>query len=127
MTMKNKYAKRSKISEKKFREILRYFALDLNASQITKRATLNRNTVNRYLIQIRIKIAEPCQPASPLNGEVEIDESYFGARRIIRVEEAEEPLEKQSFWVSSNETERSTLKSSQIAGEPLCKRLSGDA
>jgi len=82
MTIKNKYANRSKISEKKFREILRYFALDLNASQITILTGLNRNTVNRYLKEIRIKIAEHCQRSSPFKGEVEIDESYFGARRV---------------------------------------------
>jgi transposase len=82
MTIKNSYSKRSKISEKKFREILRYFTLDLNASQITKLTGLNRNTVNRYLKEIRKNIAKHCQQSSPFIGEVEIDESYFGARRI---------------------------------------------
>jgi len=82
MTIKNKYSKRAKISYKKFREILRYFVLDLNASQIAKLAGLNRNTVNRYLKEIRIRIAKHCQQSSPFHGEVEVDESYFGARRI---------------------------------------------
>ena len=82
MTIKNKYAKRSKISEHKFRQILRYFSLDLNASQITKLTGLNRNTVNRYLKEIRIRITEHCNQSSPFTGEVEIDESYFGAHRV---------------------------------------------
>ena len=82
MTIKNKYSKRYKISEKKFREILRYFSIDLNASQITELSNLNRNTINRYLKEIRIKIANHCQEQSPFRGEVEIDESYFGARRV---------------------------------------------
>jgi len=82
MTIKNKYSKRSKISEKKFREILRYFSIDLNASQITELSNLNRNTINRYLKEIRIKIANHCQEQSPFRGEVEVDESYFGARRV---------------------------------------------
>lgn len=82
MTIKNKYSKRSKISEKKFREILRYFSIDLNASQITELSNLNRNTINRYLKEIRIKIANHCQEQSPFRGEFEIDESYFGARRV---------------------------------------------
>ncbi|MBT7872622.1 MAG: IS1595 family transposase, partial [Candidatus Marinimicrobia bacterium] len=43
---------------------------------------LNRNTVNRYLKAIRIRIAELCEIESPLSGEVEIDESYFGAKRV---------------------------------------------
>ena len=33
MTMKNKYAKRSRISEGKVRELVRYFAADLTALQ----------------------------------------------------------------------------------------------
>jgi transposase len=82
MTSKNKYIRRSKISEKKFREFLRLFAVDLDASQIANIAGLNRNTVNRYLKEVREKIAEYCKQSSPLSGEVEIDESYFGARRI---------------------------------------------
>jgi transposase-like protein len=82
MTVKNKYVNRSKISEKKFREIIRLFSLDLDALQIASITDLNRNTVNRYLKEIRRKIVEYCKQSSPLCGEVEIDESYFGARRI---------------------------------------------
>ena len=36
ISMKNKYYKRSHISEAKFREILRLLALDLTATQITE-------------------------------------------------------------------------------------------
>jgi transposase len=82
MTVKNRYVNRSKISEKKFRELLRFFALDLDASQIAHITGLNRNTVNRYGKEIRFKIAAYCKQSSPLSGEVEIDESYLGARRI---------------------------------------------
>lgn len=41
---------------------------------------LNRNTVNRYLPLIRHAV-EHCERESPFSGEVELDESYFGARR----------------------------------------------
>lgn len=82
MTLKNKYANRSKISEKKIRHIVKLFSLDLNASQITKISGLNRNTINRYLTEIRKRIADYCDRQSPFSGEVEVDESYFGARRI---------------------------------------------
>lgn len=47
--MKNKYAIRSKISEAKIRQIVRLFAVDLDALQIAQIAGVNRNTVNRYL------------------------------------------------------------------------------
>ncbi|GAA5783800.1 IS1595 family transposase [Chitiniphilus shinanonensis] len=82
MTNKNKYIRRSKISEAKFRELVRYFALDLDAPQIAMLSGLNRNTVNRYLNGIRLRIAQTCEQESPLSGEVEVDESFFGARRV---------------------------------------------
>ena len=79
--MKNKYANRSKISASKIRQLLKHFALDLDAQRIAVLCNLNRNTVNRYLNMIRIKIAEFCEQNSPFRGEIEVDESYFGARR----------------------------------------------
>ena len=78
----NKYFYRSRISEHKFRQLVQLFALDLNASQIAKLAHLNRNTVNRYLKEMRIKIAEFCERESPFGGVIEVDESFFGARRV---------------------------------------------
>ena len=82
MTRVNKYAFHSKISEKKIRELIRLFALDLNALQIAELTGLNRNTVNRYLKAIRKRIATFSEQESPFSGEVEVDESYFGARRV---------------------------------------------
>lgn len=80
-TMKNKYANRSRISESKIRQLLKHFALDLDAQRIAVLCNLNRNTVNRYLNMIRIRISEFCEQNSPFRGEIEVDESYFGARR----------------------------------------------
>jgi transposase-like protein len=80
--MKNKYVKRSKISEAKFRELIRLFSLDLDAENISLLTHLNRNTVNRYLYLIRKRIAFFCEEESPFHGEVEVDESYFGGKRI---------------------------------------------
>lgn len=82
MAMKNRYAIRSRISEAQFRQIVRLFALDLDATQITALTSLNRNTVNRYLQGIRQRIAEYCEAQSPFAGEIEVDESYFGAKRV---------------------------------------------
>lgn len=80
--MKNKYLKRSKISSKKYREIVRLFCQDLNATQIARLTGVSRKTVNRLLMDIRVRIANYCQLQSPLVGEIEIDESYFGPKRI---------------------------------------------
>ena len=56
MTVKNKYANRSKISEAKIQQIVKIFSLDLNTSQIDEIVGLNRNTINRYLSEIRARI-----------------------------------------------------------------------
>ena len=82
MTISNKYFKRSRISESKFRQLLRLFCLDIDAQTIAKITGLNRNTVNHYLRLIRKRSVELCDRSSPFSGEVEVDESYFGARRI---------------------------------------------
>jgi hypothetical protein len=84
MTKKNKYANRSKISEAKFRQIVRLFAIDLDAGQIAEIACVNRNTVNRYLTAIRERIAEYCEDVSPVQGEIEVDESFFGRKTCKR-------------------------------------------
>jgi transposase-like protein len=78
----NKYALRSKISEAKTRQLVKLFAIDLDASQIAEVTGLNRNTVNRYLKGVRERISRYCRQESPLRGEVELDESYFGPRRV---------------------------------------------
>ena len=44
--------------------------------------SVNRNTANRYLAAFRERIARFCEAESPVQGEVEVDESYFGARRV---------------------------------------------
>ena len=82
MTRKNRYANRARISNKQFRQIVRYFVLGLTASQTALLTGLNRNTVNRYMRAIRVRIAQFCEARSPFAGEIEVDESYFGARRI---------------------------------------------
>ena len=76
---KNKYVANSHLSERKFRELLRLFAADVPALSA---ADLTRNTVNRYYRLFRERIVEICERESPFKGEVEADESYFGARRV---------------------------------------------
>lgn len=80
--MKNKYIIRSRISEQKFRQILRYFALDLEASKIAILTNVSRRSINDILLAIRERIAEVCEQESPVKGEIEVDESYFGGKRI---------------------------------------------
>ena len=82
MTVKNRCVKRAKISEAKFRLLVRYIVHDIEAKTIASLTGLNRNTVNRYLNLIRKRIAEFCEQQSPVQREIEVDESYFGGKRI---------------------------------------------
>ena len=81
--MSNKYFFRGKISEEKFRRIVRLFCLDIEAKKSAELTNLNRSTVYNIYRKLRERIAELCEAESPFtNGEVELDESYFGARRV---------------------------------------------
>jgi transposase len=83
MPQLNRYYRRSKISERKFRQLLRHFALDLTASDVAHLTGLSRRSMTSIFLNIRKRIAEECERASPFSScEVEVDESYFGARRV---------------------------------------------
>ncbi len=81
--MSNKYFFRAKISEGKFRTVLRLFCLDMEAKKVGEFTGLSRGAVNNIFTKLRERIAELCEAETPFsNGEVELDESYFGARRV---------------------------------------------
>lgn len=82
MKQLNRYYRRSRIAEKKFREIIKYFALDLTANRTAELTGLTHKTVNQIYLKIRQRLAEESQRQSPFSGEVEVDESYFGAKRV---------------------------------------------
>lgn len=82
MKPQNKYYNRSRISEKKFREVLKYFCADLTAGKTSEFTNLNRNTINSIFQKLRIKIAQESEEMNPISGEFEMDESYFGPTRI---------------------------------------------
>ncbi len=82
MTKSYAILKRARISRMKFREILKYFSLDIEATRIAKLTGLNRNPVNKYRLLVRERIAEECEIESPFSGDIEVDESFFGAPRV---------------------------------------------
>lgn len=82
MTGRNRYFRYSKISEAKFRQLLRCFALDLTATQTSEITALSLRSVNAIFLRMRKKISQECERCSPFSGELEADESYFGARRV---------------------------------------------
>lgn len=79
---KNRYAKNSKLSEAKFRLLVKLFAADLTAVRIAQVSGINRNTVNRYPRLIRERLVQYCDAQRPFFGVVEVDESLFGAKRV---------------------------------------------
>ena len=81
--MKNRYVKDAKISEAKMRSLVKVFAADVPALTAAALVGLNRNTTQRYYDRLRLRIGELARKeAEPMAGDVEVDESYFGARRV---------------------------------------------
>lgn len=75
--------KNNKLSDYKIKKIISCFCLDLTASNTASILSLNRNTINRYFHLFRVAILyHQEQNQGKVSGEFELDESYFGARRI---------------------------------------------
>ena len=72
-----------KISGYKVGKILKHFVVDVEASKAADLLGLNRKTVDEYYNLFRRLIyIEQKQAFRRLTGVIELDESYFGARRI---------------------------------------------
>jgi transposase-like protein len=83
MKQLNRYYRFAKISERKTRQIIKYFALDLTANKTAQLTDLTHQSVNRIYLKIRNRVAQECERASPfVSCQIEVDESYFGARRV---------------------------------------------
>ncbi len=83
MKQLNRYYRFAKISERKTRQIIKYFALDLTAQKTALLTNLTRKSVNQIYLKIRNRVAEEAERASPFSAcQIEVDESYFGARRV---------------------------------------------
>ena len=55
----------------------------MEAKKVAEFTGLSRGAVNNIFTKLRERIAELCEAETPFsNGEVELDESYFGARRV---------------------------------------------
>ena len=117
----NRYYRRSHIAEKKFRLLLRYYAMDLSASQTAVLADVSRRTTNVIFLKIRARLVIACQAASPFStAEVEVDESYFGADES-EASVVAEPLASTLSSASTNETDLSLPKSFRMCRRKHCK------
>ena len=70
LSMKNKYIYRSRISEKKFREILKYFAEDIEVSKISNSTKISEATLCKIFREIRILMSKECEKISKISGEI---------------------------------------------------------
>lgn len=83
MIGKNRYYKSSHVSEAKFRVILKMFSKDISASTASVLVSVNKNTTQNIYSKLRIRtIKLASKESGKFKGEVEIDESYFRARRV---------------------------------------------
>ena len=58
------------------------FALDLTASDAARLTGLRVRSVNEVYLRLRRRLQAWCPVPAELNGAVELDESYFGPRRV---------------------------------------------
>jgi len=61
---------------------LRYFAEDFSVADIATLTGVSRPAVTRIVEKIRKQILLWLENEQPFSGEVEVDESYFGPRRV---------------------------------------------
>jgi transposase len=76
---KNRYYKHSRISEAKFRQILRCFALDLTATETAQLTGISVRSINSVYLKIRKRITETCQQQSPFPSDNESTGSDLGS------------------------------------------------
>jgi transposase-like protein len=75
--------KYSKLSNHTIRQVIKHFCIDIDATKTSQLLELNRHTINKYYLLFRKAIyLVQLLELSNIIGEVELDESYFGARRI---------------------------------------------
>ena len=81
--MKNKYEIGTHVSERKYRQILKLFSLDIPALTTSKFMNMNYRTIHRLYTLWRLRIASlAMEEMRPFCGEIEVDESYFGPTRV---------------------------------------------
>ena len=80
--------KYNRLSTYTIKKIITCFSEDLTASKTAKLLNINRNTINAYFNEFRDKIftflmeKNQAKSTKKEKGTFEVDESYFGARRV---------------------------------------------
>ena len=80
--LKNIYYRHAHCSERQFRTFLAHFCFDDTSARIARESGLKLRATLTLLGKLRSRIYAWCEEEERMSGEVEVDESYFGARRI---------------------------------------------
>ena len=90
-----------RLNDYEVKKIMQCFCDDLPASTTAKILYINRNTINAYLNEFSVKILENSIKEHRKEFDVfELDESYFGARRIRRKRGRGADGKNPRFWLS---------------------------
>ena len=79
--MPRRLIRNSKLTNRQLNELIKYFALEVPAARAAKVMGVNRHSAARAYMVIRRCLARECELHSPLGGEGECAEPYFGGRR----------------------------------------------
>ena len=75
------YERRSRLSDWKRDRLIEHFVAGTTGRAAAELVGVHRNTASSFYTRLRKVIAEEMAKASPVAGEIEVDESYFGGAR----------------------------------------------
>jgi transposase len=75
------YSRKSRLSASKQARLIEHFVAGTTARAAAELVGVHRNTAASFFTRLRKVICQELEEASPLEGEVEVDESYFGGVR----------------------------------------------
>lgn len=75
--MNNKYFYGSHLTERKFRQIIQLFCIDMEAKKVAEITGVSRQSINRIFHATRQRIIDMCEQNSPpIDGEFEVYGSF---------------------------------------------------
>lgn len=73
--------RKSRLPKNKIDKLIEHFVAGTTARTVAELVGVNRNTATLFYRKLREIIATNIEDSSVLEGEIEIDESYFGGKR----------------------------------------------
>lgn len=73
--------RKSRLSPSKQARLIEYFVARTTARTAAPFVGVNKGTASYYLLRLRMIIAQTLEEELPLEGAIEVDESYFGGQR----------------------------------------------